>query len=1401
MINKKLMGILLSATLVFSSIPAFGSAQKPVQQQTDLVDMIPVSAADGAEEPETQSAEETDTSQAPDSEDDSSKTEEPAKDTADSSSSETPAEDTSADNGEQPAPTPEKTTPTVTPAEEQPVTPDDSQSGDPAEDGKDTSTDNGEDGSPDTKDSEEKEDSQKEKKKKSKKNKKEEEQTEETDSIALALAELQAASGSNDAGGSSVAETAKFVPGTYTVTANLYVPAELNTILGLNAYLTNPNNPVGVVEDNGAISNTAPTTPVSANATITIGDDGVTKTLTIPVKNPVFTLQRIESGSNVTILDSSRNGNSYGNYSGRITSLTVNLGDNSGFYSFSNCLEYPTILEQDWTVPLYLAVDLASLPGDTKINMESGNGSTWEEGSLDSLSFIANEGIEKLEGVNVDGNALTKEQDYTAFAYQGLSYIDLNASYLGTLAGGEHRLNLQYADGFYATAVFTIKKNENKNDTDPDNKDPDQDTDKDPDKTPDKDDNTDNPSGDKWAAGTYQVTANLYLPGELNTQLPGTTAYLTNPSNPLGIGGHEGIPMTPVSDNATLVIGTDGTKTVIVDVVNPVFTLQKITDGSNITVKSTVWDKETYTGVSKVESRTGRIIKLYLQLGDDSGLYQFGDCTEFPTLLETDWNVPLQLSVDFESMTKLSNSTDTGLNSGDNNNNNPNQDPQKPDKDDKKDDSEDPKKNDGKKDENTDLNAGEGTLKAGTYTVAANIWIDKASSGLPLNPHLTSSVFPPKDPVSNNATVTISESGNAKVRVPIVIQSKVMSIKSISGLNIVDSSYSGGYLSSITVDLGTVTNPNAVITQSCTVSLDLGELAQTIAKKGREQVWGATFQVNFSGIPSGGSGGGSVDVNALMADAQNSNNKAQTGTNIHFGIRQDTYSAAYLPLMEEHKNDVEIQETASESAANGSGAEGSGTNSSATDTSSAAGNGQTEVKNSYLFKIEKLEENEENQALTEEEKEAKLSEQYLKHFADGTYDLVVVTPQEAESLCKMDEMKGKFLVLGMNEYQKKSEEAQDDTDVVDMETDSDTDVGLLLISKAFVEKQERAVSDILKKVAASAETANSQPEQTAVSVISLGMGTDSASVQELLKENKAVLLTGKELQKAVNTLADQEDLAELKAEGMCYDPSTATQTTDGNTTDQSGNEGDTSASENGTESDSSSEEKIAITDADSLSAALDAALAKKADDSSDTDSTDGTINVSNSSNLDLEAEQAAAEALESGTYTASVNLYLPGERNTQLPGTTAYMTNPDNPLGIGGHEGLPIVPAESNATLVVEEDGTKTITVDVLNPVFTLQKISSPENSEILAGVKDSDRYEGTNGVGVNGRITQLVIRLGDNSALYPFDDCQEFPTLLETYWEVPLELSVEFTSAQKVSDDTEVTIPEDTAGMATISE
>ena len=1182
--------------------------------------------------------------------------------------------------------------------------------------------------------------------------------------------------------GIGVEESAVFVPGTYQVTANLYVPGDLNTVLpGVTAYLTNPNNPLGDVDENGSCASEIPDKPVYNNATLTIAEDGVTKTLTIPVKNPVFTLQQINSGSDVTIKDIVRNKTIYSNTSGsakregRITSVTVQLENNSGKYTFTDCVEFPTLLGTEWNVPLSLGVDLSGVAQkdvDNRVyTMTEGAGSSYDRQSGASLLFAADAKSADFQKLVVDDNEVDSSA-YTVLAeIQKETYVEVAATFLSTLAAGTHTIRMIFAKGT-ATAQFTVTGS-------------------------DSQDNPENEkAGEALAPGTYQITANLYLPGELNTQLPGTTAYLTNPNNPLGIGGHNGIPTDPVADNATLVVGKDGKKTVILDVVNPVFTLQRITAGADISILGAVRDSEIYTGVSQSASRTGRITKLYLELKSNKGLYQFGDCTEFPTLLEVDWNVPLQLSVDFTGARKTSDSTEVKLPDGATTG-------AGTEATEKQTESETEKKNT----KDTDPTAGDGTLKPGTYTVAANIWIDKASSGLPLNPHLTSSVFPPKDPVSNNAKVTIDKNGEATVKVPIVIQSKVMSIKSISGLNIVDSSASGGYLSSITVDLGKVTNPNAVITKSCTVSLDLGELAQTIAKKGREQVWGATFQVNFSGIPSGGSGGGNVDVNSLLAQAEN-NGQSEQGTNIRIGIRpDDAYSAVYFPLMEEHKNDTEIKE----STASGTGISATGSVDTASGQTSVA---TTEVKNSYLFTIEKLEESEENQDLTEEDRSEALSEQYRKHFTDGTYDLILATPEEAERLYQSEEMKGKFVVLAMNRYEKNADGQSGDAESTDGQTeDAEALVGidapdsaasedgaeirLLLAAKSFVEKHAVAVTDILSKVKTSAEDAVKEPEKTAVFMVSLGMGTDSAAVQQLLKETKAELLTGTELQEAVDALAEDEDLADLKSEGLCYSTSTV------KTTENTKTESEVQTTPETESSETEETEKINITDADSLSAALDAALARKAEDTSDEDGSGadgagGAVNVSNSSGLDLEAEKAAAESLEPGTYTVSTNLYLPGERNTQLPGTTAYMTNPDNPLGIGGHEGLPIVPAEANGTLVVAEDGTKTVTFDVVNPVFTLQKISAPENSQILAGVRDSERYEGTNGVGVDGRITQLVIQLGDDSAIYPFDDCAEFPTLLETDWYVPLELSVEFTSAEKISDSTEVTIPEDTAGVAT---
>ena len=1159
-----------------------------------------------------------------------------------------------------------------------------------------------------------------------------------------------AAGGNNSAGGSSVAETSKFVPGTYTITANLYVPAELNSILGLNAYLTNPDNPAGVVEDNGSISNTAPTTPVSANATITIGEDGTTKTLTIPVKNPVFTLQRIGNGSNVTILDSARNGNTYGQYNGRITSLTVALGDNSGAYVFTDCLEYPTILDQDWNVPLYLAVDLASLPSDTTVKMNSGDGSKWKEGSGDSLSFIAEQTYDQMEGVQVDGTAV-KSGNYSAFAYNGMTYVDLNADYLGTLKAGAHKISILFAGGFSANASFTIEKKEAE-------------------KTDDKNKDT----GAKLKAGTYKVTANLYIPGELNKQLPGTTAYMTNPKNPLGIGGHEGLPTDPVKDNATLVVDAKGGKTVIVDVVNPVFTLQKITDGKKIKVLSAVWDKETYTGTAGKASRTGRITKLYLKLEDNSGVYQFGACTEFPTLLEEDWNVPLQLGVDFTSAKKTSDSTEVKLpENGTSGDKNPSRDKkQDTDKNSNKGNS-----NGSGGNANADSNQN-GKLKAGTYTVAANIWIDKSAAGLPLSPHLTNSAFPPKDPVSNNATLTVDENSNARVSVPIVIPSKVMYVESISGLNIVDSSTGGNGLSSITVDLGTVTDPDAVITKSCTVSLQLGELAQSIAKKERDQVWAATFQVSLSGVPSAASGGGSADVNALMAGAASENADTKS-VEVKVGVLPGTSALFVTDMMQKAKEKNSVK-----------------------------------TSYNYTFKVEEFKDKEKSNGkkLSEKQKEKqdkkemkKLEKQLTKHFDDGDYDMIICPADVAAKIWKEKDAKKNLRILSVTKTWIKSDEDSED------KKSGETELSVTLVTKKFADAQKDALKDYLTEISQSADMTSKDLKELAKDAEGLGLYEDAEDAEADLDVRTYGISSGKDMQQVLKESLKKKQLPD---EELYYIPESQKKDSDESDKEKDSKK-DTDAKDTEETKDTS---KTDYTDQAALSSAIEAALADKKgssedegtdakEEKTDSSSTDSTENSSVKTDdtgavvIDPEESEAAAQELEAGTYTVSANMYLPGELNTQLPGTTAYMTNPDNPLGVGGHEGIPMTPVDDNATLVVGEDGTKTVMIEVVNPVFTLQDIKDPENSEILSGVKDDEWYAGTNDVGRQGRITTLYIRLGDDSGTYSYDTCTEFPTLLEEEWNVPLKMSVDFTTAKKTSEETSMEIPDDNAGVASETE
>lgn len=143
-------------------------------------------------------------------------------------------------------------------------------------------------------------------------------------------------------------------------------------------------------------------------------------------------------------------------------------------------------------------------------------------------------------------------------------------------------------------------------------------------------------------------------------------------------------------------------------------------------------------------------------------------------------------------------------------------------------------------------------LEPGRYTVSANIWFDRTKVGLPMNPHITSPEFPPKDPVAGNATLIVGNDYRARIIIPIKIQSRIMNIKSITGVNIIDSVREGGYLKSITVDLGVINNPHATIHRDVRVALDMGALAMTMSGKSKVQDWPANFDVNLSGVPTTG---------------------------------------------------------------------------------------------------------------------------------------------------------------------------------------------------------------------------------------------------------------------------------------------------------------------------------------------------------------------------------------------------------------------------------------------------------------------------------------------------------------------------------------------------------------------
>lgn len=82
--------------------------------------------------------------------------------------------------------------------------------------------------------------------------------------------------------------------------------------------------------------------------------------------------------------------------------------------------------------------------GIVAYDIVKGDGSSWAKGTDGSITFTVNGPISKFSGIKIDGKAVDA-QHYEVKA--GSTIITLKASYLETLAAGEHSITVVYTDG------------------------------------------------------------------------------------------------------------------------------------------------------------------------------------------------------------------------------------------------------------------------------------------------------------------------------------------------------------------------------------------------------------------------------------------------------------------------------------------------------------------------------------------------------------------------------------------------------------------------------------------------------------------------------------------------------------------------------------------------------------------------------------------------------------------------------------------------------------------------------------------------------------------------------------------------------------------------------------------
>lgn len=257
--------------------------------------------------------------------------------------------------------------------------------------------------------------------------------------------EFSYVAGTLTVGEPSAPEDPKLTPGTYTITANPYIPGSENVVIpGLTVYLASPAFP--------------PAIPTENNATLVVGDDG-RLTLTVPLMElpaEIFTLQKLGSGPDVTVVETKRGigPNVSGEYGpgvpDRIQEFTVELANWSGHYQFADCEQYPTILLEHKEMPVSLEVDFEN--ASKRYVDPSEEQDSWTKTYTDEATggAVTVETTDETIGPKLENAALSLTQTSEGVIYDALQQ-ELNDMYSTdpvfelyslTLKNGDESLNL-----------------------------------------------------------------------------------------------------------------------------------------------------------------------------------------------------------------------------------------------------------------------------------------------------------------------------------------------------------------------------------------------------------------------------------------------------------------------------------------------------------------------------------------------------------------------------------------------------------------------------------------------------------------------------------------------------------------------------------------------------------------------------------------------------------------------------------------------------------------------------------------------------------------------------------------------------------------------------------------------